>query len=337
MITLQDKIKAFAKLSSNLKSQKELFISKNTNPWFTDENISYALDAWIELLSEKKLKQWTSKYPELKNNRQTHKIGVITAGNIPLVGMHDFLSVLISGNIFRGKLSSKNNIFLPIIADLLTNIEPKFKQYISFSKNRLTDFDAIIATGSNNSARYFESYFGKYPHIIRKNRNSAAIISGNETNEELKALAEDIFMYFGLGCRNVSKLFIPDNFDTDRFFENIIHKKDIINHNKYANNYDYNRAIYLMNQDEFLDNGFALLKENIGMSSPVSVIYYERYANIKTVQERIETESENIQCVVAQTGITANSQPFGKAQKPGLNDYADNIDTIEFLLNINRT
>jgi hypothetical protein len=334
MPTLTKAVEAFSKLGKKLREHNEHLISKTVNPWFTAENTNYALQTWSKELKEEKLYNWLKKYPEINAERQTKRIGVITAGNIPLVGFHDFMSVLISGHVFVGKLSSKNNRLLPAVAEMLTEIEPEFKDYIRFEKERLTDFDAIIATGSNNSARYFDAYFGKYPHIIRKNRNSAAVLTGKESDDKLKALADDVFLYFGLGCRNVSKLFLPKGFELNRLFENFLHKKNIINHNKYANNYDYNRAIYLMNSEKFLDNGFMLLKESQGYASPVSVVYYERYDDLETLKTFLAADAEKIQCLVSEPELLPDSISFGHSQKPKLNDYADGKDTLEFLLNL---
>ena len=327
-------IDAFSRLGEAIYKNKEILKSGNHNPWFTDENIDYSLNEISQSLSKENLEKWVSMYPDLQFSNESKRAGVITAGNIPLVGFHDFLSVLISGNKFVGKLSSKNDKLLPKIIDMLIDIEPEFKDYISITADRLKNFDAVIATGSNNSARYFEYYFGKYPHIIRKNRNSAAVLSGNETDEELRLLADDIFLYFGLGCRSVSKLFLPDGYDLDRIFRNSLKHKDVIKHNKYANNYDYNRTIYLMNLTEFKDNGIMLMKEEISMGSPISVVYYENYSKIETVKQRLEIEKDKIQCVVAEDGLIKDAVSFGNSQKPKLWDYADNIDTVNFLMNL---
>ncbi|NPA44654.1 MAG: acyl-CoA reductase [Chlorobi bacterium] len=333
-MNLQQRINAFVKLGDAILKNKEALKKGKQNPWFTESNLEYALTEIANSLSKENLEKWTSMYPALQNEQEAKRLGVITAGNIPLVGFHDFLSVLISGNKFVGKLSSKDDKLMPAVIKLLLDIEPRFKDYIFISENKLENFDAVIATGSNNSARYFEYYFGKYPHIIRKNRNSVAVLTGNETDEELQLLADDIFLYFGLGCRSVSKLFLPDNYDLDNIFRNSLKHKEIINHNKYANNYDYNRAIYLMNLTEFKDNGIMLMKEDINMASPVSVVYFENYSKIETVKQRLEIEKDNIQCIVANEGVISNAIPFGESQKPQLWDYADNVDTIEFLLSL---
>ncbi|MCF6365934.1 MAG: hypothetical protein L3J35_06985 [Bacteroidales bacterium] len=333
-MNLQQKINAFSNLGKAIIENKEKLKQKKHNPWFTESNLEYALTEIGQSLNQKNLETWTEKYPDLQAEKDAKTIGVITAGNIPLVGFHDFLSVLISGHKFKGKLSSKNDKLLPEIINLLIEIEPNFKNYIRISENKLENFDAVIATGSNNSARYFEYYFGKYPHIIRKNRNSVAVLTGNETDKELQLLSDDIFLHFGLGCRSVSKLFLPDNYNLDNIFKNSLKHKEIINHNKYANNYDYNRAIYMMNLIEFKDNGVMLMKEDVNLASPVSVVYYEYYSKIETVKQRLELEKNKIQCIVADSKIISDAIPFGKSQKPMLWDYADNIDTLNFLVRL---
>ena len=304
------------------------------NPWFTEENIRIAIRATGNSLKEDNIQKWLSEYPELNEEKDPKRIGVVTAGNLPLVGFHDFISVLISGNIFVGKLSSKDDRLLKFIADFLTNANSEFNNQIFFEEKLLTRFDAIIATGSNNTSRYFEYYFGKYPNIIRHNRNSIAVITGFETNEQISLLADDIFQYFGLGCRNVSKLFVPEVYKFDKFFENINHYQHLYQHNKYANNHDYNRSVYLMNQTMHLDNGFVLLKEDIQMASPIAVLYFEYYRNIDTVNQFIDVNKDQIQCVVSESKQVKDAIPFGKAQQPELWDYADNVDTLKFLLNL---
>jgi len=334
-MNIEKRINAFVKLGKKIISEKEQFTRITANLWFTPENISFAIEQLAIALEEKNIVSWTNNYPDLKQEKAPIKIGVITAGNIPLVGFHDFLTVLISGNIFVGKLSSKDDKLMNLLIKILIEIEPEFKNRISIKEDRLSDFEAVIATGSNNSSKYFEYYFGKYPNIIRKNRNSVAVITGNETKEELALLANDIFAYFGLGCRNVSKLFLPENYDLANIFENSLHIQDVRNHNKYGNNYDYNRAVYLMNQVKFWDNGFMILKEDINYASPVSVVFFENYSKLEAVKQRLLFDSEKIQCIVSKENIIENSIYFGKTQSPELWDYADNVDTMEFLLNLN--
>lgn len=252
-------------------------------------------------------------------------IGLILAGNIPMVGFHDVLSVLLSGHRALIKPASDDRILLPFLLGILAEIEPRFSDAIRLV-DKLENPDAVIATGSNNSARYFEYYFGKYPHIIRKNRTSVAILSGNETDEELVRLGSDIFSYFGLGCRNVSKLYVPKGYVFDRFFKGMEQFGYLMQHNKYMNNYDYHRALFLLNQESFLTNDFLLLREHREVSTPVSVLHYESYANGADLNAGLETVQDQIQCTV---GI--GHLPFGTAQCPGPMDYADGVDTMDFL------
>lgn len=305
--------------------------SKAANAWFTTENIIFALNSWAEVLTVKQLEQWLKSYSI--NKVKPKRVAIIMAGNIPLVGFHDFLSVLICGHSVIVKQSSNDQYILPVIADVLALFNSEFKESIDITSEKLTNFDAVIATGSNNTARYFEYYFRDKPSIIRKNRNAVAVLTGNETAEELELLSEDIFRYFGLGCRNVSKLFIPENYNFDPFFNAVFKWNGIINHHKYANNYDYNKAVYLMSEFNILDNGFFMLKEDSNYASPISVAFYEYYNNLEELQLKLTSESDQIQCAVSgvSTGIGI---PFGSTQQPKLWDYADNVDSVDFLLKI---
>jgi hypothetical protein len=300
------------------------------NPWFTPENVRRAITAIAEELTEENLTIWTNSYPRLSEKTNPSRIGVIMAGNIPLVGFHDFLSVLITGNKIIAKTSSKDSDLITFIGNTLCSINQGFRDKIEFTQGILTGFDAVIATGSDNSSRYFEYYFGKYPNIIRKNRNSIAIIEGDESADEIEALGSDIFSYFGLGCRNVSKVFLPGGYDFMKLTKNWDNFTRVNTNIKYANNYDFNKAVYLVNKEVFHDTGYLLLKEERKISSPVSVLYYEYYDSQDAVKQQTELLKEKIQCVIGRHGI-----PFGKAQSPHLWDYADGIDTIEFLLKKN--
>jgi hypothetical protein len=297
------------------------------NPWFTPDNVRMALKSIADELTAENLRSWTNNYPGFKTDRRPIKVGVIMAGNIPLVGFHDYLSVLISGNNLIAKTSSKDHELIVYISNLLCSINPEFREHIMFVTDTLTGFDAVIATGSDNSSRYFEYYFGRYPNIIRKNRNSIAIIDGDETEEELLALGKDVFSYFGLGCRNVSKLYLPKGYDPGSLANRWENFSGVVNHSKYANNYDFNKAVYIVNKEPFCDTGYLLLKEDFRISSPVSVLYYEHYESQDAVRQQTELLKEKIQCIVGKSHI-----PFGKAQSPHFWDYADGIDTIEFLL-----
>lgn len=301
--------------------------SEVENPWFTQENIKFCFKNWAEILTEENINHWLSKY---RISIHPKKIGLILAGNIPLVGLHDVICVLMSNHIPIIKLSSKDKLLLPF----LLNKWGEFSEWnLEFQfVEKLTDYDAIIATGSNNTARYLEYYFKDTLSIIRKNRTSVAVIKGDETDEELQLLAEDIFRYFGLGCRNVTRLLIPKDFELSRLFENFMNFKDVINHHKYANNYDYNKAVYLLNQENFWDNNFVMLKEDNALFSPLSVLNFSRYNDFEEVKTFLKENETNIQCVVAKPDIQIeNSVNFGDAQNPTLDTYADNVDTMQFL------
>jgi hypothetical protein len=253
------------------------------------------------------------------------------AGNIPLVGFHDLLSVLLTGNNALIKLSSNDNVIISFVKDYLISIEPLFKDRILLPDGKMQGFDAVIATGSNNTARYFEHYFGNVPNIIRKNRTSIAVLTGKESPEQLEALGEDIFRYYGLGCRSVSKLFVPDGYDFKPFFTSIYSYHPIIEQNKYANNYDYNKAVYLMSEFKILDNGFLVLKEDKSYASPIASLFYENYTSLNNLKERLKEDEDQLQCVVGD-GILDSEIPFGDTQNPALSDYADGVDTVDFLL-----
>jgi hypothetical protein len=304
------------------------------NPFFTVNDVMQALRSIAFCLRESEVDTWLNNYKsELEKPVNPKQVGVIMAGNIPLVGWHDLICVIISGHNFIGKPSSDDANLTQFLARLMIELEPSLKDKIHFSE-RLTDIDAIIATGSNNSARYFNSYFGKYPNIIRKNRNSVAIINGDETEDDLRNLGSDIFQYYGLGCRNVSKLYVPKDYVFNFFFESIETFNKIIDHHKYANNYTYNRTIFLMKQVVFLDNGFLLVKEDKSLTSPISVIHYERYEDETHLNELINKETENIQCIISKNNNYPGSIDFGFSQFPHLWEYADGVDTLKFLLEL---
>lgn len=298
------------------------------NGWFTKENVVFAVQQWASALTEENLDKWLAPYSFKNENPKT--VAIIMAGNIPLVGFHDFVSVIISGNKVLVKQSSNDQVLLPVLANYLICIAPEFKDFISFTTGQIENQDAIIATGSNNTARYFEYYFKDKPSIIRKNRNSVAVLTGNESKEELQALGEDIFRYYGLGCRNVSKLYVPENYDFNPFFEAIYDWNHLLNHNKYTNNYDYNKAVYLMSQFKLLENGFLILKNDKSFGSPIGTLFYEEYSDLESLKNELQQQKEAIQCVVS-GGIIENEIGFGKTQQPKLWDYADGIDTLKFL------
>ena len=301
--------------------------AQSKNPWFTDENIKVNLTYWSNKLTKHNLNKWLSKYN--LNNTSRKNIAIIMAGNIPLVGFHDFICVFLSGHNSVIKLSNSDNFILPFLTDLMKVSSER----IVYSDSFLKDYDGIIATGSDNTSRYFDYYFKNKRSIIRKNRNSIAILNGEESDDDLKSLSQDIFTYFGLGCRNVSKLYVPKNYNFDLFFNSIFSYKELINNHKYANNYDYNKAIYLMSEYKFLDNGFFIVKEGNEMHSLISTINFEYYDKVSILREKINLEDDNIQCIVSNIEFKGKVD-FGETQNPSLNQYADNIDVMSFLLTI---
>lgn len=316
------------------------------NAWFTPENTLNAVKAIGAMLNEEDLATWLgsqksevrSQKLEDENSDIRHptsdikKVGLILAGNIPLVGFHDVLCVIVSGHHALIKASSNDSRLIKYILSLFVQLAPEYAYSFSFI-DRLADFDAVIATGSNNTSRYFEYYFGKVPNIIRKNRNSVALLTGKESREQLFILGHDIFDFFGLGCRNVSKVLVPKAYDFVPFFESIEPYQPIINHHKYNNNYDYNKSIYLVNGDKHLDNGFLLVKEDERLASPLAVLYFEYYNDLDDAQIRLAELNDNIQCIVSGIPLNQSNQVvgFGQSQQPKLWDYADGVDTMAFL------
>lgn len=293
------------------------------NGWFTKENVRKSLLELGNNLSSENLNNWLTDY-SFSNSPKS--VALIMAGNIPLVGFHDFLCVILSGNKAVCKLSSDDKTLLPALGKHLIDFVPELKNRIEFTTGKIGDIDAVIATGSDNSLKYFEQYFGKYPHIFRKNRTSIAVFDGTETDDEINALGADIFSYFGLGCRNVSHLIFPKGFEVNRFFEGVFSYADIIHNNKYGNNYDYNKAVYLLNQHELLDNNFVLLRESEELFSPLSMIHYHYYDEKTEVENFIKEREDQIQVVVGKDYVD-----FGQAQCPKLDDYADGVDVMRFL------
>ncbi len=348
-MNISDRINTFKELGSRLLADSKPGVSsslnrtienaKDQNPWFVPENIRFAIDAiansWLQ---EEVLYRWVKKYPENFFNPESPKtIGVIMAGNIPLVGFHDLLCVLITGNRFLGKSSSKDGDLMTEITKLIYEINPDFQNFISITNEKIFGFDAVIATGSNNTFRYFEFYFKNFPSIIRKHRNSIAVLKGDETRDEYQKLGDDIFTYFGLGCRNVSKIFTPVGFDFIPLIDSFAKWQFLSLNYKYANNYEYNKALLLMNGMKHFDNGFLLIRPEESIGSPVSVLHYKSYSDIGEVKTYIHENKEEIQCIVARDEIIEGSIPFGKSQNPAIDDYADGIDTIKFLGSLKTT
>ena len=328
--TLQS-LAALGNYIKNMQTDEHASLLEQTgisNPWFTKNNVNVALEGLGNFLDPDKLEKWSASY-EYESTRPKN-VGIVMAGNIPLVGFHDFVCVLASGHTVNGKLSSQDAVLLPFLVKKLVEINPKFEDRIVF-KEQLKGIDAVIATGSDNTARYFNYYFSKIPNIIRKNRSSCTILTGNEGEAEYALLGNDMFQYFGLGCRNVSKLYVPKDFDFVRLIDAVGDQQNALEHYKYKNNYDYNKSIYLVNKVDHLDSGYFLVTENEALVSPISVLYYEYFEDQTDLTKKIEQNRDQIQCIVSKDANFLGSVAFGEAQKPELEDYADDVDTMAFL------
>ncbi len=324
----ENKPELLTEFSSQIEKGRALMTSaKQQNAWFTSDSILQSLDAWSKSLRLENIDRWLQKYEGISFEQS--KVGVIMAGNIPLVGLHDALCVLLCEGKLIAKLSSKDQLLMTWVLECLSEIHPQWKENIEIGEN-LKGIDVLIATGSDNSSRYFNYYFKDKKKLIRKNRTSVAVLNGEESEKDLSALSLDVFTHFGLGCRNVTKLYLPKGFDLDRLFKAFFPFKEIVNHNKYGNNYDYNKAVYLLNKIELIENGFLLLKEDEGLHSPVGVLFYEYYDKPTELAIKLGEQKDHIQCVVGSMD-EMECIPFGKAQHPELWDYADGVDTIEFL------
>ena len=302
--------------------------ARNQNAWFDLPNVRAAVAGIAHLLAEGPLRQWAARYPPEPNT--VRQIGVVMAGNIPMVGFHDLLCVLLSGHVLLVKLSADDTVLMTWIVEELLALEPRFTDSIKVVP-RLNAADAFIATGSDNTARYFAYYFGKRPHLIRRNRTSVAVLTGHETSSELALLAPDIFQYYGLGCRNVSMLYVPEGYDFIPLLDALQIGEGVLNHHKYQNNYDYNKSILLVNAVHHYDTGFLLLTRHSALVSPISVLHYAEYGSEVELVDQLTDVASQTQCVVSAAGRFAGSVPFGRAQEPGVADFADGVDTMEFL------
>jgi hypothetical protein len=296
------------------------------NGWFIPKFVNTAIFNLGHLLDEKQLAAFVAGLPE---NKVSKTVAIICAGNIPLVCFHDVLCVLLSGHKALIKMSSDDKVLLPFFLKLLCHYEPALEPQILFADGKLSGFDAIIATGSDNTAGHLHYYFGKYPHIIRKNRSSIAILKGNESPEDLLNLGKDIFWYFGLGCRNVSQLLVPRGYSFNTLFESIVSYGFVVDNKKYGNNYDYHRAIYLLESLPFLDNNFLMLRESPDLHSPVGVLHYRYFDSPTEINDYLQVNNDQIQCVVGEGHV-----PFGYSQMPVISDFADRINTLDFLVNL---
>lgn len=315
--------------------QQAIRRSYTENPWFTPENIRHALKSLAQsFLQPGLLKHWAEQYAISEASHPQKTVGLVMAGNIPLVGFHDWLCVFVAGHRAKVKLSDKDKHLLPLLAKKMGEWAFEAWEYTEFlgDTDKLQGFDAVIATGSNNTARYFEQYFGKYPHIIRRNRNGVAVLDGTETMADLYALGGDIFTYFGLGCRNVSKLYVPKGYDFTALLEALHEYREIIHHDKYKNNFDYNLTLFILNKIPYLTNGCLLLKEDASLQARIASLHYEYYDDPAHLVSLLNSRSDEIQCVVGAMPLSGwNILPFGQSQKPGLADYPDGVDVMEFL------
>lgn len=336
-MTLSNRIELLSLLGRHLlkfedRLEQTILQTYYQNRWFTQENTRKSIEAIArQFLDKEKLIQWTNAY-QIKEEVVAKRVGLVMAGNIPLVGFHDWLAVFITGHSSKIKLSDKDKLLLPYFIDFLVDLEPQLKDYFEVC-DFLKEFEMVIATGSDNSARYFEAYFGKYPHIIRRNRTSVAILNGKESKEELLALGDDLFSYFGLGCRNVSKIYVPEGYDFNFLMETLHEFKEIVLHDKYKNNFDYNFSLLILNRIKHYSNGCVLMHEAESLHSRIASLHFEYYQSEDDLMAKITDKQEEIQCIVSNSKIGAHSvTPFGEAQHPGLFDYADGVDTVSFLL-----
>ncbi len=344
-MNLQQRIHLLSELGHYLNSggdedlDQAILQSYHENKWFTEENTRLALKAIAgAFLDQDKLEAWAAQYPISKSDFPEKTVGLIMAGNIPLVGFHDWLCVFVAGQRSRIKLSDKDKRLLPLLVKKMGEWAHESLAYTEFvgEGEYLKGMDMVIATGSNNTARYFEEYFGKYPHIIRRNRNSVAVLSGMETTEELYTLGEDIFSYFGLGCRNVSKLYVPHGYNFDTLLESLHEYREIIHHDKYKNNFDYNFTLYIMNGLPHKNNGCLLLKEDTALHARIASVNYEYYDDVNELDTLLGEKRDEIQCVVGKIKVNGFVVlPFGESQKPTLNDYPDGVDVMQFLTTVN--
>lgn len=344
-MVLEERIALMCQLGAYLEKMdndlKEiLFQAERQNPWFTQQNLSLAITNIQQyFLKEEYLINWTKEYPIFATSllSSAPTVGIVMAGNIPLVGFHDFLAVFISGCKQKIKLSSKDTVIWNHLFSKLNQWSEEFKEWAQIEE-RLNNCDAYIATGSNNTAKHFEYYFKNYPHIIRSNKTSVAILNGKESEVELDALSDDVFTYYGLGCRNVTKIFVPKDYNFIPLLQAFNKYGYFLDDNKYKNNYDYQLALLLLNKIEYMSSDSLLLVASDSLYSPISVLHYEYYDSITDVEKKLEN-SDELQCIVSQSPLTSNIQnqfSLGQAQSPRLTDYADGVNTLDFLASLRK-
>ena len=330
-MNLQTRLNSFFLLKDRLLDKDNIALIQakatiyNQNSWFLPDFIEKAIEQIAtQFLTKEALNEWTTAYPLIADKMTHKKVGIVMAGNIPLVGFHDLLSTLIAGHTAVVKLSSKDTVGMEYIINTLIEIEPQWKEYI-IVQSHLKDCDAYIATGSNNTSRYFEQYFGKYPHIIRSNKTSIAILDGGESTANLDLLADDMMFYFGRGCRNVTQVWVPEGYDFIPLLNALKKYNYIIDEHKYRHNYDYQLALLMMTRQFYMDTNAILLSENPSPFAAIAQIHYQFYTSN---QPPIVNPAE-IQCIVGKGGLS-----FGSLQKPSLQQYADGVDTLAFLTSL---
>lgn len=328
IVNAGEKLKGYA---SNEELQRTISLAGSENHWFTEQNIKKSIGAITEKYTDaSKLNQWIKKY-ELVENNKPKILGLLLAGNIPFVGIHDVIAGFVIGHYLKLKYSDKDTYLMKLFVKLIVDQNPKAQPYFE-EVERMNNIDMVIATGSNNTARYFDYYFGKMPNIIRKNRVSVAVLGPNTTEEELKQLGEDVFSYFGLGCRNISKMYLPKGYKIEKIMEAFEDWKELVLHNKYKNNFDYNYAIYLLNKVKFFTNGSLITIEDDSLYSRISCLHFSYYEDEGSLRNEILALQDELQCIVANVNIEGvKTYGFGQTQAPELWDYADGVDTMEFL------
>ena len=336
IMVLKERIDALSQLGDHLLGKDEyldavMHRTRYNNLWFTIENQERAIRAIAaEFLNRDKLEAWASRY-DIADVASGKTVGMVMAGNLPLVGFHDIVCTFVAGHKSKIKLSDKDKFLLPYLLQLMTRFNPAAGAFFELV-DMLKGFHAVIATGSDNSSRYFEAYFGKYPNIIRRNRNAVAVLHGSETGDELHELGKDVFQYFGLGCRNVSKIYVPVGYDFQPLLERLHDFREIVLHDKYKNNFDYNFAILMLNRTTYFNNGCILLAENPDIASRIAMLHYEFYEDRQALQTELISREQGIQCIVARPGLLDLPViPFGTTQTPSLKDYADGVDVMAFL------
>jgi len=332
----KQRIDAFARLGERLthilnhittdeheRYRASIALAFHKNGWFTEREVKFALSYWAETLNKDTLEAFLEPYVYTNSPK---KVGLILAGNIPLVGYQDILCTLLSGHHAVIKPSGSDTVLIQLMMELLVEVEPAAQGWFTIHQELMKEYDAVIATGSNNSARYFEQYFGKVPNIIRRNRTSIAVLDGTESEEEMQQLMEDALLYFGLGCRNVTKIYVPEDYDLNKIFAASVPFAYVMDNKKYANNYAYHRTLLMMQQKEVLENEVLLLTPSEEIFSPVSVLHYERYNDLNALNNTLQALEDDIQCRVSKKDVS-----FGMAQRPRLNEFADGVDTMKFL------